>query len=79
MLFFNFVSGGKLLDNVALVSVARQCESVIMIYISPPSGAAPASPHPTPRAVCSLLKKLPISQQGHSTDPETATFPILTF
>ena len=46
MLFFNFVSGGKLLDNVALVSAAGGCESVIMIYISPPSGAAPLPPIP---------------------------------
>ena len=33
MLLSNFLSGGKLLDNVALVSAAQQYESVIIIYI----------------------------------------------
>ena len=45
--WFNFLTGGNLLYNVVTVSAIQQCESTIIIHISPSSWAFLPSPHPT--------------------------------
>ena len=46
--WFKFLTGGKLLYNVVMSSAIQQCESVIIIHISPSFWAFLSSPHPTP-------------------------------
>ena len=46
-LFVHFLIGGKLLYNSVLVSAVQQCESIMIIYVSLPSGAFLPCPHPT--------------------------------
>ena len=42
-----FLSGGKSLYNVVLVSAIQQRRSAIIIHVSPPSCASLPCPHPT--------------------------------